>query len=98
MNKVLIADNVADAVFDVFKKNNILTIPNITLNPEFSLSQELSVSKQINKDLTLYGVGFYTRMSNAIVKDSIDWLFDVNSSGDSVSYPPSNTLFFNNWF
>ncbi|RPG58004.1 MAG: hypothetical protein CBD51_005780 [Flavobacteriales bacterium TMED191] len=71
------APNVDD-MLKVFKKGSILTIPNIDLKPEYSLSQEFSISKKINSNLTFYGVGFYTRLYNAIVKDNFPYEFSPN--------------------
>ena len=63
---------------------NILTIPNIELKPEYSLSQEISISKKINNKLSLYGVGFYTRISNAIVKDNFFWNQNPDPNGEPL--------------
>ena len=60
-----------DDMMKIFLKGDNLTIPNIELLPEISLSQELSVTKNINNQLSIYGVGFYTRIRNAIIKDSM---------------------------
>ncbi|MAQ47462.1 MAG: hypothetical protein CMD27_01095 [Flavobacteriales bacterium] len=60
-----------DDMLKVFKKGDILTIPNAELKPEYSLSQEVYISKTFNNKFTLYGVGFYTQIQNAIIKDSL---------------------------
>ena len=60
-----------DDMLKVFEKGDRLVIPNIYLKPEYSFSQEVSISKNINKNIDLYGVGFYTRIKNAMAMDSI---------------------------
>jgi hemoglobin/transferrin/lactoferrin receptor protein len=60
-----------DDMLKVFKKGEIITLPNIHLKPEYSLSQEISITKNIHPNFTVYGVGFYTQLTDAIVKDSI---------------------------
>ena len=52
----------------VFKKGDIITLPNIELNPEYSLSQEFSITKNLAPNLTFYSVGYYTQLTNAIIK------------------------------
>ena len=69
-----------DDMLKVFRKGDNITIPNIHLKPEYSLSQELSITKNISKKLTCYGVGFYTQLSDAIIKDSIP--VNINPSID----------------
>jgi len=67
-----------DDMLKVFQKSNIITIPNIELNPEYSLSQELSITKNLNDKIILFGNGFYTRLFNGIVKDSIAWYHNLD--------------------
>ena len=69
-----------DDMLKVFKKGDNITIPNIHLKPEYSLSQEIAVSKSFDDFLTLYGVGFYTRMTNAIIKDTM--LINLNPNAN----------------
>ena len=57
-----------DDMLKVFKKGDIITLPNIDLDPEYSLSQEFSITKSINPNFTIYGIGFYTQLTNAIIK------------------------------
>ena len=57
-----------DDMLKVFKKGDIITLPNINLNPEYSLSQEFSITKKLSPSFTIYGVGFYTQLTNAIIK------------------------------
>ena len=60
-----------DDMLKVFEKGDRLVIPNVYLKPEYSFSQEFSISKNINNNIDLYGVGFYTRIKNAMAMDSI---------------------------
>ena len=60
-----------DDMMKIFLKGDNLTIPNINLLPETTLSQELSVTKSFSENLSFYAVGFYTRIINAIIKDSV---------------------------
>ena len=60
-----------DDMMKVFLKGENLTIPNIDLLPETSYSQELSVTRGVSKNFSVYAVGFYTRIINAIIKDSV---------------------------
>ena len=69
------APNVDD-MFKVFRKGDNLTVPFKELNPEYSLSQEFSITKELSRNITLYGVGFYTQLTDAIVKDTL-W-YDIN--------------------
>ena len=59
-----------DDMLKVFEKGDNITIPNTELKPEFSVSQEFSITKSISKNITLHAVGFYTTLTNAIIKDS----------------------------
>jgi len=61
------APNVDD-MLKVFKKGDIITLPNIDLNPEYSLSQEFSITKNLSPHFTFYGTGFYTQLTNAIIR------------------------------
>ena len=61
------APNVDD-MLKVFKKGDIITLPNIDLQPEYSLSQEFSITKNLTPNFTFYAVGFYTHLTNAIIK------------------------------
>ena len=72
-----------DDMLKVFRKGNNITIPNIELKPEYSLAQELSITKNLTENLTLYTVGFYTQLNDAIVKDSIK----VNQNPDPAGEP-----------
>ena len=69
------APNVDD-MFKVFRKGNIVTVPYKELRPEYSLTQEISVTKELCDNLTLYGLGYFTQLSSAIVKDTL--FRDVN--------------------
>jgi len=60
-----------DDMFKVFRKGDNMTVPYKELQPEYSLSQEMSVTKKVSAGLTLYGVGFYTQLTNAIIKDTL---------------------------
>ena len=79
-----------DDMLKVFEKGGNLTLPNIYLEPEYALSQEVSVSKNINESLTLYTVGFFTRMTNAIVKDSMS----INMNPDPEGEPMFGDMLF----
>ena len=73
-----------DDMLKVFKKGNIVTIPNVELMPEKSISQEISVSKKIKNNFNIYGVAFYTSLTNAIVKDSIYWNMNPDTTGEPI--------------
>ena len=63
-------------MFKVFRKGNIVTVPYKELRPEYSLTQEISITKELCDNLTLYGLGYFTQLSSAIVKDTL--FRDVN--------------------
>tara|TARA_B100001142_G_scaffold191403_1_gene190483 strand:+ start:17958 stop:20453 length:2496 start_codon:yes stop_codon:yes gene_type:complete len=69
------APNVDD-MFKVFRKGDIVTVPYKELRPEYSLTQEISVTKEVSDNLTLYGLGYFTRLSSAIIKDTL--FMDLN--------------------
>jgi len=60
-----------DDLLKVFPKGNNLTRPNPELMPEYSFSQEISATKNISNNISIYGVGFFTQLNNAIIKDSL---------------------------
>ncbi len=72
-----------DDMLKVFRKGDNITIPNIDLKPEYSMSQEISITKNITNKVSLYTIGFYTKLNNAIVKDSIQ----VNRNPDPNGEP-----------
>ena len=84
------APNVDD-MLKVFKKGAIITIPNINLKPEYSISQEITITKNINSQFLLYGVGFYSHITDAIVKDSISVNINPVEGGEPLL---SNMLFY----
>ena len=73
-----------DDMLKVFKKGNNITIPNINLKPEYSLSQEISITANISKNITIYGVGFYTQLTNAIIKDSTQVNINPDQNGEPL--------------
>ncbi|MBF25045.1 MAG: hypothetical protein CMP49_00785 [Flavobacteriales bacterium] len=73
-----------DDMLKVFRKGDNITIPNIDLKPEHSLSQEISITANIAKNLTLYAVGHYTELTNAIVKDSMQVNINPDKNGDPL--------------
>ncbi len=46
-----------------------IQVPNIGLGPETSLNGELTIGKQIGKHTNISATGFYTTLSNAIIRD-----------------------------
>lgn len=64
-----------DDMFKVHLKsvddNYRLTVPYKGLKPEYSLSQEISITKDFDENFTIYGTGFFTRLANAIILDTL---------------------------
>ena len=93
------APNVDD-MLKVFKKGDIITLPNIDLQPEYSLSQEFSITKNLTPNFTFYVVGFYTQLTNAIIKSPTlvntapegeePWLQSMIYYDDEMVYTYSN--------
>tara|TARA_Y100000589_G_scaffold70891_2_gene63191 strand:+ start:528 stop:2996 length:2469 start_codon:yes stop_codon:yes gene_type:complete len=75
-----------DDMLKVFEKGNRLVIPNVYLQPEYSISQELSISKDIGQNIDIYGVGFYTRIKNAMVMDSIGIVQGIFNGEPLIQY------------
>tara|TARA_B100000902_G_C27316615_1_gene921730 strand:- start:564 stop:3059 length:2496 start_codon:yes stop_codon:yes gene_type:complete len=73
-----------DDMLKVFRKGDNITIPNIDLKPEYSLSQEISITANISNNITIYGVGFYTQLTNAIVKDSTQVNINPDKNGEPL--------------
>ncbi len=73
-----------DDMLKVFIKGDNITLPNIKLKPEYSFSQELSISTNILEQLELYGVAFYTQLTNAIIKDSLKIILSLPNGEELV--------------
>ncbi len=69
LSKGFHAPNIDDMA-KVFVKGDNITVPNIKLGPEVVYSQEVFVSKESTFGV-FYFNGFYTQITNAILKDSI---------------------------
>lgn len=46
-----------------------IQVPNIDLGPETSLNGELTIGKQIGKHINVSATGFYTTLSDAVIRD-----------------------------
>lgn len=57
-----------DDIAKIRVNGNEVSVPNLALNPEQSLSGELSISKNINNKHSITATGFYTLLSDAIVR------------------------------
>ena len=71
-----------DDMLKVFKKGDNITIPNIDLTTEHAWSQEFSMTKNLSPNFSIYGVGFFTILNNAIVKDSVQININPDLNGD----------------
>ena len=75
-----------DDLAKIRPKNGFITIPNLSLEPEKSINYELTIAKQFGKvtgnngvSFKLSGTGFYTELSDAIVRE-----LGVLPNGDST--------------
>ena len=80
------APNVDD-VGKVFVKDDYVMIPNNQIKPEYSYNTELGVTKSFGENnLIINAVGFYTILTNAIVRDfySLNGIDSLVYEGDSL--------------
>ena len=66
-------------------KDNFITVPNPDLSPEYTYNFELGISKTLEGYIQLNATGFYTLLSNAIVRTD----FKLNGA-DSLEFDGDN--------
>ncbi|MGK0314622.1 MAG: hemoglobin/transferrin/lactoferrin receptor protein [Saprospiraceae bacterium] len=74
-----------------------IQVPNIGLGPETSLNGELTIAKQISKHTNVSATGFYTKLSDAIIRDDFtlpdgtSFLVDEGDTLNTVSNINANS-------